>query len=140
MSEIPKSLYRRLVDRMTRKRVPVPEAGPLGLRADQVEALEGLIRSPLWRSWQAVLETLLEQRMARLASGLPHDEYLKLSGETRLLIQLAHLPETITATERVRHERQHPVQRDASHFVNSPCFATGTLSDSNGRSTSMGPR
>lgn len=122
MSETPKSLFRRLAARLTRKRPADPEAGVLGLKTNQLEGLEALTQHNLWRHWQATLEVLLEQRLARLSSGLPHDEYLKLSGETRLLIQLVTLPDTITATERARHEQQRPVEREPSHFLNTPFY------------------
>lgn len=133
MFAILKSLSRKWVGR----RKISPTAGPLGLEPNQVEGLEGLIQQPLWRHWQAVLETLLEQRLQRLASGLEHTEYLKVSGETRLLIQLAHLPETLIATERKRDEREQPVESPSNPFVNSPFF--GTVAGP-GNGTSVGGR
>jgi hypothetical protein len=126
-----KSLSRRL---RTRRKVD-PEAGPLGLSKVHLEGLERLTQQPLWRHWQEVMEVLLDQRVARLIGGLPHEEYLKLSGEVRLLIQLVALPETITATERVRNERQQPEQqRSTGHFVNTAFYTGAVASPGNGSS------
>ena len=129
MYETLKSLSHRLLKR----RKVEPEAGPLGLSPTHLEGLAVLTTQPSWRHWRAVLEVLLDQRVHRLVSGVPHDEYLKLSGETRLLIQLVALPETITATERVRHERQQPEQRTGtSHFVNTPFYGGSLAGPGNG--------
>ena len=121
MSVTLKSLYRRLV------KPKKPEPGAMGLPEATLEGLEVLIQQPLWRHWQVVLESVLEQRLGRMATGLPHDEYLKTSGEVRLLIQLATLPETLLATERVRHARQWTEPSgDTGAFVNSPWNVAGT--------------
>jgi hypothetical protein len=138
MSATPKSLFQTLTKHLLRKRKVEPEAGPLGLSPTQLAGLETLYGSSSWRHWQAVLEVLLDQRVSRLVSGLPHDEYLKTSGETRLLIQLASLPDTITATERARHDRQQPEQRPTSHFLNTPWYGGAVAGPGNG--TSVGGR
>lgn len=134
MSETPKSLFRRLAARLSRKRKPEPEAGPLGLTPPQVEGLQTLTSSSSWRHWQAVLEALLEQRVSRLASGLAHDEYLKISGEMRLLIQLASLPDLLTATDKARHDRQHQQQPNTGHFLNTPFYPGAVAGPGNGAS------
>jgi hypothetical protein len=110
-----------------------PEAGPLGLSPTQLEGLDSLTRHPSWRHWQAVMEVLLDQRVVKLTSGLPHEEYLKVSSEMRLLIQLVALPETISATERVRHDRQQQQQPAAtSHFLNTPFYSGAVASAGDG--------
>lgn len=126
------SFLRRLLKRQP-SRPPhseAPQAFPLGLNRDQVEAVVKLASTPQYNSYTAALQAVSEKEFAQLLSGLPHDQYLLLCGRIQARLEVLSLPETLELKLRELDEhRRTPDTPDRSRhdlaLVGSPYWSPG---------------
>ena len=121
ISEILKRCFPRRLKRNQSQARTDPHPYPLNLSTDQLDSLRRLQSTPGWRQWQAVLEELYKNELARLVGGLEHKEYLVVSGRVQALETVYSLIDTLDrqAREIDEHkpdtratERQIRTQRD----------------------------
>ena len=113
--------------RLWRKDKPKEQASPLGLSTDQLDSLRQLRSTQGWRHWEQALEALYKNETARLVGGLPHDEYLVVSGRVQTLETIYNLIDTLETQERHLNEhKRKPRTADPAHralaFSGSPWY------------------
>jgi hypothetical protein len=101
------SFLRRLLSPRPSKPQQAP-AYPLGLSQDQVDSLRQLRSIPQWRSYSEALQAVCESDMARLLSGLPHDQYLLTCGRIQSRMESLTLLDTLDQKAREIDEHSRP--------------------------------
>ena len=116
------SFLTRLKNRLFSPRQGQEPQYPLGLNRQQVSSLQHLASTPQWRTFTEALQAVCDNDIARLISGLPHDEYLKKCGRIQALMDVLTLPETLDqkAKDLDEHQRRTrdpaPGKRDLTFF------------------------
>ena len=105
-----------------------PEGYPLGLEAQEVQALRHLLQSPQWPSYSALLERATLANVERLLTALPHDEYLFYCGVVYACRRVSDLPELVLAKASQLEEHRNARERasaaepgaEGASFLNTP--------------------
>ena len=103
---------------------------PLGLAAQDLEALDALRASPHWPRYLRTLERLAETQAAELASGVPHGRYLFACGALTALRRTYTLVDDLLAagttlketTDARSRDTARRTARNAATFVNTPWY------------------
>ena len=108
-----------------------PPAYPLGLSAQQLQALEALTADLRWPHYSAALDRLFEQQAGALFRPLAHDGYLFQCGVAYALQRVIDLPTELStyAREYARHTadaKRHADSRTPAASAGERTFA-GTL-------------
>ena len=91
--------WRPILQRILRSLTPRPKTAtdnlPLGVSRDQAASLAQLVAHPTFKAYSLLLESVGEQLLKDVLSGLPHEQYLAKCGEMRMLERLIELPHVI---------------------------------------------
>lgn len=87
---------------------------PLGLDQAQVDNLRQLIPTPAWQGFSVALRAVCDKEIAKIISGLTHDQYLLQCGRVQTLLDVLSLPETIDQKAREIDEHNRPADTGPS--------------------------